>query len=271
MGRKPRKNHLTNWWAPQAVPEGQCLSAEIGPLSLSLARLAGEWDLISSQGPESDAVEESRLRIEPCKGFDDQTVERFVHAGTTDRVILQPVLADRPVVIRPRQPLALLGGQKITLYLSTPVFIRLLIGEDETVMLKELPTVKLSDTWFGPSTREGEVCYAGRTQARHDLAELPRRSHRAVTPLEVHNQSNIPLALDKISVPVPMLALFGSERAGLWTQRLVLEATGQADMASIRIESQAPEVDGAMVRLAEPRQTSTRSGLIRAFSHLLGD
>lgn len=264
---KKRAKAIQTWWEPATVAVGHHLDAQIGPLKLQLSHGKDEWALSMTTGPEEDAPQKAQFTT--GRGQLESVDERFVHAGDSDQVTLLPLLADRPVVIRPHQPVFLLSGQTITLYLSTPVWLKIMVGEPP-VLLKELPALRQSDTWFGPNTREGELCYAGRTQARHDPNELPDRPHRAITPLTIHNKAPSPLQLEKISLPVPMLALYGDPSGNLWSQSVTLTREGQTDLASVRIDSKAPESGQALTRLAEPRQEPGRSGVTRAFGLLFG-
>ncbi len=266
MARKA-KTKPGEWWTPAEVPEGGHLDIKLGSLRLTIGHGHDEWTLATEAIADEDSS--AQVSFKPGKGLPEKADERFVFAGESNRLVLQPLLADRPVVIRPRQPVFLLSGQTVTLYLSTPIWLKVMIG-DPPVLLKELPVLRQSDTWFGPNTREGELCYAGRTHARHQMNELPDRPHRALTPLVIHNKADSPLPLEKISLPVPMLALYGDSKGKLWTQSVTLTREDKSDLATVRIDSRQPEADGELVRLAEPRRESGRGGVTRAFSLLFG-
>ncbi|ADH87286.1 hypothetical protein [Desulfurivibrio alkaliphilus] len=263
----PSTPNSASWWQPFEVAPGRHLDCRLGTLALAIGHGTDEWLVGTRAIPEEEA--EPQVSFQIGSGPPGNIDERFVHASEVNTVTLMPLLADRPVVIRPHQPVFLLSGQSITLYLSTPVWLRLLVGEPP-VLLKELPVLRLSDTWFGPNTREGELSYAGRTNARHRPSELPDRPHRAITPLTIHNRADSPLPLEKISLPVPMLALYGDEAGRLWTQNVTLTRESQGDLASVKIDSKLPEAGRNLTRLAEPRQEPDRSGMHRALNLLFG-
>ena len=263
-----RKANKAPWWAPREVAKGQRARLSLGSLSMTLGHGDDEWML------KIDSTEESvnggdNTRLDIRKGSPKEVDERFVHAGDSNRMKLSPLLADRSVVIRPRQPVFLLGGQSITLYLSTPIWLKVEIA-DPPVLLTEFPVVRLSDTWFGSSTRQGEICYAGRTHARHKLAELPQRPHRAITPMTIRNETVEPIPLEKISLPVPLLSLYGADDGSLWTQRVTLTLEGGTEQARVKVDSNLPEVQRKLERLAGPRDEGGRSGMTRALNLLLG-
>lgn len=262
------KSNQAPWWTPREVGEGQSVHLDLGPLSMVLGHGDDEW-MLQIDSSEETAIEGDNARLDIGKGLPGQADERFVHAGDSNRIKLSPLLADRSVVIRPQQPVYLLGGQSITLYLSTPIWLKAEVS-DPPVLLKEFPVLRLSDTWFGSSTREGELCYAGRTQARHNLAELPRRPHRAITPMTIRNETVEPVPLEKISLPVPLLSLYGADDGSLWTQRVTLTLEGGAKQARVKIDSNLPEVQRTLERLADPREEGGRSGVTRALNLLLG-
>jgi hypothetical protein len=254
------------WWLPQDVPVGRTLECELGPFALQLHHAEGEWHLTTTVGEETDAPTLASLTSREG-GLETDQYERILMARTDARVHLKPVLADRPVVIRPWQQVILPAGEETVMYMSTPVSLRLEVGEPP-VLLREVALLRLSDTWFGPSTREGELCYSGKTHARHALAEVPRRVHRALTPVHIHNRAGSPLPLDKISLPVPLLSLYGDAEGYLWTQGVSLVRTSDTDMAALKIDAKPPAAAGKAPLVTGPRELQARGGLVRAFSVL---
>ncbi|HEX7038346.1 MAG TPA: hypothetical protein VF210_21455 [Pseudomonadales bacterium] len=259
------------WWLPRRVPEGQSLGGRIGPLLLDVHRGPGEWQIAFSREDETLASSFARLELR-MGGLEagGGAFDRFILRGPSDRLVLRPLLADRPVVIRPRQPVFLPSGEEITLYMSSPVTVRVEAGEPP-VLLRDVPSLAMSDTWFGPSTREGELCYSGRTHARHSLAEVPRRAHRAITPVHIRNEVESPLPLEKVALPVPLLSVYGAADGSLWTENVSLVRTSASDLAALRIGSGPPEYAGAAELISGPREAHGRGSLVRAFSHLFGN
>lgn len=258
------------WWLPREVPPGHTLHARLGPLELHLHRTESEWELAFTQQEETSLPTTAAIAVLAGGLEPTRARERILLARPRHQVHLRPQLADRSVVIRPREPVILPSGEETIMYMSSPVSVRLEVGEPPT-LLRELPMLRLSDTWFGPSTREGELCYSGKTHARHELHEVPRRVHRALTPVTIHNRATSPLPLDKISLPVPLLSLYGAPDGSLWTQGVSLARTGDSDMAALRIDSKPPAVAGKTTLVCGPRELQARGGLVRAFSLLFGE
>lgn len=263
-----RKDHAhpSAWWSAQDVPVDHILDCRLGPLHLRLHHGHGEWRLALSHAEENDEPTAAEIASQPGElPIDD--CERILLARADARLTLKPVLADRPVVVRPRQVVILPGGEETVMYMSTPVSVRLEVGEPPA-LLREVPLMRQSDTWFGPSTREGELCYSGKTNARHELAEVPLRVHRALTPVRIHNRASSALPLEKISLPVPLLSLYGDAAGYLWTQRVALVRTSDTDMAALKVEDKPPAEAGQVALVSGPRELQGRGGLVRAFSVL---
>ncbi len=256
------------WWLPQDVPLDHTLVCEMGPLTLLLRRCRAEWRVAWRYGEEGEGPSTAVLSIEAEPGAANG-YERYAFARPDARVTLMPLLADRAVVVRPRHSLFLPGGEETTLYLSSPVYLRLQVG-DPPVTLRELPMLRLSDTWFGPNTRVGELCYSGRTGARQTLDEVPRRAHRALTEVRIRNEAAAALPLEKFSLPVPALSVYGTADGALWTQGVSLLRTSHSDMAVMRVDKHPPRGQGKFERIAGPRREHERGALVRAFDVLFG-
>ena len=127
-------------------------------------------------------------------------------------IALTPALADRPVVARPEKPFCLPAGAEAVVYVSSPLWVVLSTAQD--LKLAEIPIVRPSDTWLGPSTREGELCYASRTFLRLSLDNLPRRPHRATSMVRILNHADTALPLRALKLPAPPIWLCTGPLAG---------------------------------------------------------
>lgn len=254
------------WWGPCAMAEGQRGCWRIGPLDLWLAHGEGEWQVcIDRPRDATDALLEVDL---PCAQACPESPEenlRFAGAGAESVPELRLALADRPMVSRPDRPFYVPAGGEVTLFLSSPVWVQLLLDGS---LAYEFPVYRPSDTWFGTSTVEGELCYATRTQARLRLEDVPERPHRAITPLTIRNQANDALFLERVKLPVRRLPVFADERQRLWTPVVHMEREADRDMAAMRVDASAPPMAPGARRIAEPREAGSRHLMVRAFSAL---
>ena len=264
------------WWGEFPAGIGELRRWRIGPATLWAERLEHEWRVWRDQSEDFlEGGVEVAVAAEPDEIPHKAVAHRFTFERSVHSLGLQPLLADRPVIVKPESPLFVPSGESITLYVSTPIWIVLQFGRPPR-RLVEFPCFRPSDTWFGPSTREGELCYAARTAGRLSLDELPVRPHRALTPVRIRNRASDALLLERLKVPVMYLSMFRSAAPGgngqLWTEpvTLVREATG--DLADVQLGRTAPtEAGGSRAdTVAERRQQPEANLALRAFARLFG-
>lgn len=257
-----------HWWNPVTVDTGETAILSLGPLTVQLHRGNEEWLVAwEREGGELEPVRAGMLRSRYDFTADDYY--RYVTCNASGTAAARPMLADRPVVVRPHQPVFILPGEDTTLYISSPVWIRIEVS-DPPQALQEIPVLRLSDSWFGHITGEGELCYATRTHARNSLADVLRRPHRAVTPVHIHNLDTSQLPIEKLSLPVPLLSIYGDEDGNLWTESVALTRTSDSELAALAITPGAPRNTVGARLLTGPREVVDSSRLVRAFHGLFG-
>ena len=133
-------------------------------------------------------------------------------------------------------------------------------------MLQSIAIQRLSDTWFGPSTLEGELCYASTTHCRLNVKELPQRTHRVITPVLIRNQANTTLLLERLNLPTPLLPLYCSSSGQLWTPQVTLTREKDGDQAELIIDNKPPVEAGQLLKLNEARDIADNGVLFRAFN-----
>jgi hypothetical protein len=257
---------LLPWWQPARLEVGQSWHYAVGPLSVYLQRREGEWLLACEQ--QEDLPEYYRVLSSEVAAIPDSlNTTRFVFQRSPAEFLLRPRLLDRPVVVKTNQPVSVPAGEKVTFYISSPVCVNVELTEPQ-VVLQESQTIRLSDTWFGPTTRVGELCYAAKTHARNNREDVPLRPHRAITPVTIQNSSETMLAIEKLSIPVPLLAVYGMAEGSLWTDPVSLEHTGASALANVKIEKNFPAGVTADNRLAAARAPVQKGALVRAFANI---
>lgn len=268
---------VSPWWGQYSLDIETGGRWDVGPSTLWLYRGVHDWRLIhrpSTAATTTDPmahrsevtvpVGESEMNEVLATEEDGLQTSRHSVRRTEDTIYVRPALADRPVVSRPEHPLHVPPGESVTLYLSTALWMQVVRADEKTV-LQELPSHRMSDTWFGPSTLTGELCYATRTAGRLRLDHLPLRLHRAVTPLRVHNQADSALALERVQLPAPHLALYQAANDTLWTNTVTMRHTTKGEGASVHVKEGAPEVVEAADELQAPRTPDRRGLMISTF------
>ena len=124
---------------------------------------------------------------------EDGEVTRFgvPQSGSTLEVL--PRTADRAFIFKSQNTFMVPPGGEVKAFMSSPIWVGLqLTGPVRP--LHEVATYRPSDTWFGPSTLEGELAYAARTSVRFNLENVPVEPSRAVTVVRIVNQAATALA-----------------------------------------------------------------------------
>lgn len=265
----PMKDNNENcWWGKFEIPASGPISWMIGPLALSLESLESEWilnyhyDTLADEDFDRCIVASSATPLAPP--FE---TERFV--GSKRRsVSIVPALADRSVVSRPEVPFRLLPGESVQMFIGTPLWFRIEIPEQD-LCIWEMPLSRPSDTWFGPSTQEGEFCYATRTGARLRERDVPIRPFRAVTPITLSNSAEDAMLLERINLPVPLLSAFHTPHGNIWTNAIELERQEDGDMAELKIKPGPPASKRGATLLCKSR-IDPGGSILRTLSSLLG-
>jgi hypothetical protein len=239
----------------------------IGPLELFVRAREGEWVFawINREDPISEAI----VLGTPIDTPPDQSAASFVRYATRyerSTLALTARLADRAFVVRPELPLFLRAGEVADLFISTPVWVSCVLGEDKQVALIEVPSYRASDTWFGRDTCEGELCYATRTHAHTDVKFVVVRPHRASTRITIKNDGRDVLPIERIRVPVPALSLYQDADGRMWTDTLSLVREADETSAAMSITGVRHQLATGLTLLAAPRKPLEHGTIISAFS-----
>lgn len=253
------------WWGTLQVPKDNSFLLNSATFILAVEHKAQEWCIHVKR--ESDVnVDESDKDFTHLIGEFSPVycgdVSRYIVNGSANALEIKPSLADRPVVCRPKSPITIVPGASVVIYLNTPLWLTIGVAGKKYSLLKEVATQRLSDTWFGASTREGELCYASQTVGRLDIDKLPFRVQRAITPLRIENQAKNDLIFERIALPVPSLSLFSTKSGQLWTQDVSLVREDDGDFAKLKLGSSQP--DSSLIN--GPRVDLGHGQLVRAFS-----
>lgn len=262
------------WWGEFSAEIGELRRWRIGPATVWAERLEHEWRIWREQHDDFLANDvEVAVPAEREEIAEKAVAHRFSFERSVSSLKLFPLLADRPMIVKPESPFFVPSGESVTLYVSTPTWLVLEFGTPPRRLL-EFPSYQPSDTWFGSSTLEGELCYASRTAGRLTLAEIPVRPHRAVTPIRITNRAADALLLERVKVPVTYLSLYhGTEGDGsvhLWTEPVTLEREQSGDLAGLKLGKTAPpEAGGAKAKKVTDRRQQPEGNIaLRAFSKL---
>jgi hypothetical protein len=250
--------NLPGLWSQSWPVAERPLQLELGDLALSVVRLKNEWQLSyqwtkkGNDGAFSCAYLDSAPEVQG-------SLDRIAMESMSTELRFQPALADRPVVVRPYSPLTIPGKNKITLYVSTPLWLSISFSSR---LRRELPLQQLSDTWMGLVTGQGELCYGSHTHARLDRDLLVSLPYRAITPTTIHNKDTADLVLERLSLPTPFLSPYEVD-GQLVTEPITVAMDSEKRQGIVQIGT----LEDARA-LSTPRKRAERGVLVSALENL---
>jgi hypothetical protein len=257
------------WWGEFRIPHGAMGKWRIGPMTMWIERLRGEWS-VATVIDEDHEYDEAEVRVpvdvaDRMALTDIDHVLRFGVSHDDELITITPRLADRLVVTTPVNPFYIPAGEEVTIFVGSPLWLRLHTSRSE---LCEFPIYRPSDTWFGANTLSGELGYASRTACRLRFEEFQVTAHRAVTAVTVHNHAKTSLLLERMKLPVEYLPLFVSDNGVFWTRDLDITHTGSEELAGVKPGSPAPRLATNPRPVSEPRFDSDDNLVMKIFASI---
>ena len=182
----------SRWWGDYEVGKNKTLRWQIGPKILWISRDQQEWRIASIEA--QDLLDSRLIVAETTKEPDGDDIDawRFAVQSESNAVRLVPALPDRPLVVKTTKPIYIPSMEEAILFVSIPLWLRIYVGEGSADLM-DSAIVRPSDTWFGPNTMKGDLCYASQTSARLHIENLPLRPHRSITSVRIKNNSTLNL------------------------------------------------------------------------------
>ena len=259
-----------NWWKNFKLDPARWAHWRVGPLSL-FAR-GTNTEVVFAWQSGADPLDNSlSIDLASEREPDRETFEfgRYAVANETMQIQLLPMQPDRAFVVRPEMSLSLPAGEHLLLFVSTPVWVSVSLTGSPHESLFATPSFRASDTWFGPNTLDGELCYSSKTLARTDVSDISVRPHRATTPIEIRNNGEDTLLIEQLRVPLPALAIYQGDDSRLWTDTVSLVREEDESSASMTVAANRSVSTAQRSLICEPRAPLEPGSIISAFSKLL--
>ena len=159
------------WWGEVSLVVDEIKVWSMGDREIAIQRLDKEWVVWNNERGSENTSEISVKSLKTTKTFSNVPYSRHLVTQTTGTINILPMLADRPIVARPATSLNILPGELVELYISSPLWFLMKLKLKPSPIV-DIPFLRPSDSWFGPSAMEGELCYAKYTDARVNLAQM---------------------------------------------------------------------------------------------------
>ena len=253
-------------WGSHPLEPGGRFRLDVGPRRIWVEGYPGEVRIAVGDAVDGeDAPEEPPL---PAA----ELWSRWALPAKATTIRMAPALPDRTLVVTPEQAFHLLPDTSARVFARVPVWVQLRIEQEgmadrQGAMALEIPSVTLSDTWWG-SFLEGELAYWLPTSARREVDPTRHRPHMAVCSLNLLNRSAASLAVDRLAIRAAHLSLFLDEDV-LWADEARVVYQGSAEGSQIEMSGAPPAEAGAARAVASPRVPAQRGLRARTFHRFM--
>jgi hypothetical protein len=251
----------TDLWGDRALPaRGETQRLRVGPLTLWLRGAGDEvWiTFVRSIGAADPAGEPP----------EDATWSRWALPEGPCHLHIAPAFPDRPLVVKSEHPFMLMRRASVRIYGRVPAWVRVEVVTDsggQRVLLTEIPTVALSETWWG-DFKDGELSYWLVTPGLRELTPELFDEHTVLSAVQLDNLSGDDLRVEKLSLRVEHLSIFEKE-GWLWAEEVRVEYLGEDEGTEIHMDDLPPR-EAAGAREISPARYRSRSLRARTFARL---
>lgn len=261
MPQQSRKKQLDYIWGEYEIQLDQHRTWKIGALRLWCKQIKDEIQVAYLH--EVDDSEKSAAMSEPPSEI---TWSRWAMRQEQSKIRLSPVFPDLPVVVKPESSFRLMKSAQARIYVRVPIWIQIDLATSTPVKLIEIPSVILSNTWFG-TFFEGELCYWISTSAKRQVEPDPDRPYLAICPIQLINKAEEDLLVEKICLRVRNLSLFYKDLQ-LWSDETRMVYKGVGETSQIEANGTPPAVAKSAPLLTVPREPQKKSFAAKTFASL---
>lgn len=242
-------------WAPIACLPNQAEQVELGTLHVTLQRSTNDITT-SFEYPDDEFWNGG-------DGWENQW--RTLLTESASEIALRPLCPPRNIVAKPILDLYVPSNSSVTLYIGYPAWVEIVAAGE--IVLADLATQLMAQTWLGPNNFTGELAFASPTQARLRRDNLPQTSHTIRSPVTIENDSEQQLHISRLSIPAPELPTY-KQGGRLWTAPITI--TCETDLAKARVEigHDAPDFLGAADLVSKARINRRTNSISRAIGFL---
>lgn len=259
-------------WGQYSLNENESGHWRIGPLQIWIARFRSEWRIVTNSSEEHhDTTIQVKVPYETATiPKRSEWTRRYCVERTEDKLYLIPALADRSIVVRPEEAFYLPSKEETVLFINSVLWCRIFVGNSQyPKLIDTIPIYHLSDTWFGPSSIEGEICYAAKTGALQRLDLVRLSPYRVITKVYIKNLADNPLLLERIKLPVTNLSLYHAENGVFFTESVVLQREKMGQQVRFSL-GRTPKEGGRLKRITTAERALEGHFVSRAMHSLFG-
>ena len=235
-------------WQPVALKEGQPVKISIGDLEMKVTMEENLW------------ITAYRYR----GGNGDYIVTRIHLKKKSDTLYLKPSMPDRPVVVDFENQVRIVTGHRVCFLVPIPLTVDLSPDADGPVLMN-LPSVALSNTWFGDHF-SGILSYSLKTHPIVSQSMWQPTNYEALCPVEVMMESQDIFSFRRICLYAQYLGIYRKGNV-FWNEGVVVDYPAESEVRISLMENKPSESDGYVI-VSLPRESSDRTILERSMTLL---
>jgi hypothetical protein len=252
-------------WEPIELERDRSYSWQVGPLRFWIRNNGTEW--LEAHHHSSGKENEPRLAVALLSEKPLHAEwSRLICGDLSNRLRLFPLLPDRPVVVGSSTVLKVLPGCSARFFVMIPLWLSLQVGAEDRTTLMELPSVVLSNTWFGGLTN-GELCYSLKTTAHMTLDGVAPPPHVLICPVYLNNTAGTSLDFQKLCIHVEHLKVYSNGKR-LWTNEVSITYEGVNLLSSVKYSEAVPAFEDDCRLINGERVPAEKSIFKKSFSFL---
>lgn len=248
-----------DFWKEYEISEDEVLIFDFRTIRIWCTKNKSEL-LVSHKTVESD----NEIGTPDQEIPEDLDWNRFAVEKEKIEIHVLPIFPDRSVVVKPKLFFRLAKGSNAKIFIRVPIWIRIELVSKKPETIVELPTVTLSNTWFG-SFLEGELCYWISSGARRTIETDPTRPYLAICPVQIIDATDEELIIEKLCLRVQNLSLF-SDGQQLWTDQTKVFYKGKVTISQIEVARVAPKESPKAKLVSKPRKDLKKGITAMTFS-----
>jgi hypothetical protein len=255
--QKQSSQHI---WQSYNIKKSDLLYWNIGNVKVWCQRIDGEVQIAYDYTPDNGSSQDS------VKTDKDISWSRWSVKDDISAIQLAPLFPDRAVVIKPESSFKIIKNEHVRIYARVPIWIQISAVNKEIIHLISIPSVILSNTWFG-NFREGELCYWISSGLRQRIEIDTDRLYMAICPISIINKSQEELLIEKICLRADNLSLYISDNQ-LWSDETKMVYKGDGQISQVSVSGKPPEESSDADLLTAPRTPIRRSFIAKTFASL---
>ena len=197
---------------------------------------------------------------------DEITSGEYFHSGKSNTLIITPALQFKPLVFKGIK-MVIAPNQRLTFFIKIPLVLQLYFSKiQEGNLLKEIPSRRLSDTWFGEPD-SGVAAFSLGSEYQLNFSDVETLETETVCPVNIFNNWDQPLEVQRLIIKADNMTLFRKDNK-IVSSVVKLEYKGQDSISAVsygtskQFHGDNPEI------LAKARSNDTKS-LLKTNFHFI--